>query len=85
MFQSDFSRHQSTYVLLTANFECILHISFETVLKATNDMKKHLIEYKNLMNVKLSLEKEIDVYRSLLEGNHKTLFPKTQFRLHQFW
>ena len=31
-------------------------------------MKKHLIEYKNLMNVKLSLEKEIDVYRSLLEG-----------------
>ena len=42
-------------------------MNFETK-KATNDMKKHLIEYKNLMNVKLSLEKEIDVYRSLLEG-----------------
>ena len=25
--------------------------------KATNDMKKHLAEYKNLMNVKQSLEK----------------------------
>ena len=37
--------------------------------KATADMKRHLTEYKNLMNVKLSLEKEIDVYRSLLEGN----------------
>ena len=36
--------------------------------KATSDMKRHLTEYKNLMNVKLSLEKEIDVYRSLLEG-----------------
>ena len=47
------------------------HVDFKSILKqlkATNDMKKHLIEYKNLMNVKLSLEKEIDVYRSLLEG-----------------
>ena len=43
-------------------------------------MKKHLIEYKNLMNVKLSLEKEIDVYRSLLEGN-----PKIHFALHRCW
>ena len=36
--------------------------------KSVNDMKKHLTEYRNLMNVKLSLEKEIDTYRSLLEG-----------------
>lgn len=39
--------------------------------KSVNDMKKHLTEYKNLMNVKLSLEKEIDTYRSLLEGSHQ--------------
>ena len=39
--------------------------------KSVNDMKKHLTEYKNLMNVKLSLEKEIDTYRSLLEGNYQ--------------
>ena len=43
-------------------------------------MKKHLIEYKNLMNVKLSLEKEIDVYRSLLEGQSSiTIFLASGF------
>ncbi|CAG5076581.1 Oidioi.mRNA.OKI2018_I69.PAR.g8495.t1.cds [Oikopleura dioica] len=36
--------------------------------RAVSDMKRHLTEYKNLMSVKLSLEKEIDTYRSLLEG-----------------
>ncbi|CBY24880.1 unnamed protein product [Oikopleura dioica] len=35
---------------------------------SVNDMKRHYTEYKNLMSVKLSLEKEIDTYRSLLEG-----------------
>lgn len=54
---------------LTTEFEYCDTVSILKHLKATNDMKKHLIEYKNLMNVKLSLEKEIDVYRSLLEGN----------------
>merc|ERR1719471_357680 len=41
--------------------------------KATNDMKKHLAEYKNLMSVKQSLEKEIDTYRTLLEGEEGRL------------
>ena len=49
--------------------------------KATADMKRHLTEYKNLMNVKLSLEKEIDVYRSLLEGN---LFKVAKMKLLDF-
>merc|ERR550519_1502459 len=41
--------------------------------KANNDMKKHLAEYKNLMSVKQSLEKEIDTYRTLLEGEEGRL------------
>ena len=45
--------------------------------KSVNDMKKHLTEYKNLMNVKLSLEKEIDTYRSLLEGYHELILNMT--------
>ena len=38
--------------------------------KATNDMKKHLAEYKNLMSVKLSLEKvkkTKNIYARLLD------------------
>ena len=38
---------------------------------ATNEMKRHLAEYKRLMNVKISLEKEIMTYRRLLEGDEK--------------
>lgn len=35
---------------------------------ASGEMKRHLAEYKRLMSVKLSLEKEIHTYRRLLEG-----------------
>ena len=68
LFQSDFSQPTYASSQLSLNAYCDT-VSILKHLKATNDMKKHLIEYKNLMNVKLSLEKEIDVYRSLLEGN----------------
>ena len=54
--------------------------------KSVNDMKKHLTEYRNLMNVKLSLEKEIDTYRSLLEGQitHLNLITRNHIRLSFF-
>ena len=38
---------------------------------ATQEMKRHLAEYKRLMSVKMSLEKEILTYRRLLEGEEK--------------
>nr|CAB3248812.1 glial fibrillary acidic protein [Phallusia mammillata] len=40
---------------------------------ASSEMKRHLAEYKRLMSVKLSLEKEIMTYRRLLEGEEKKL------------
>jgi len=38
---------------------------------ASAEMKRHLAEYKRLMSVKMSLEKEIMTYRRLLEGDEK--------------
>merc|ERR1712183_1151012 len=40
---------------------------------ANADMKKHLSEYKRLMSQKISLEKEIQTYRQLLEGEETRL------------
>ena len=35
--------------------------------KATNELKRHIAEYKNLMTIKLNLEKELDGYKNLLD------------------
>ena len=35
--------------------------------KATQELKRHIADYKNLMTIKLSLEKEIESYRNLLD------------------
>ena len=43
--------------------------------KATNDMKKHLAEYKNLMNVKQSLEKASFLKSS--QANFNSIFRKS--------
>ena len=40
---------------------------------ATAEMKRHLAEYKRLLSVKMSLEKEIMTYRRLLEGDEKRM------------
>jgi len=48
--------------------------------KATNELKRHIAEYKNLMTIKLNLEKELDGYKDLLDeedivdvnGHHTT-------------
>jgi len=40
---------------------------------ANADMKKHLAEYKRLMSQKISLEKEIQTYRKLLEGESQRM------------
>jgi len=40
---------------------------------ANADMKRHLSEYKRLMSQKISLEKEIQTYRHLLEGEEKRI------------
>jgi len=40
---------------------------------ANSEMKKHLSDYKRLMNQKLSLEEEIQTYRQLLEGDEKRI------------
>lgn len=40
---------------------------------ANGEMKKHLAEYKRLMSQKISLEKEIQTYRQLLEGEEKRI------------
>lgn len=56
-YESEVARYQDRLSRIGADLE-----------HSTGEMKRHLAEYKRLMSVKLSLEKEIRTYRRLLEG-----------------
>lgn len=56
-YESEVARYQDRLARIGADLE-----------HASGEMKRHLAEYKRLMSVKLSLEKEIRTYRRLLEG-----------------
>jgi len=56
-YENEAARHQAHVARLSVELE-----------RANDDMKRHLADYKLLMNQKLSLEKEIRTYRRLLEG-----------------
>nr|XP_039274311.1 glial fibrillary acidic protein-like [Styela clava]CAC04000.1 intermediate filament protein D [Styela clava] len=56
-YESEVTRYQDRLARIGTDLE-----------HATGEMKRHLAEYKRLMSVKLSLEKEIRTYRRLLEG-----------------
>jgi len=56
-YENESARHQAHVTRLAGELE-----------RANDDMKRHLAEYKLLMSQKLSLEKEINTYRKLLEG-----------------
>lgn len=56
-YESEVARYQDRISKITGDLD-----------NASNEMKKHLAEYKRLMSVKQSLEREIETYRQLLEG-----------------
>nr|NP_001027716.2 intermediate filament protein IF-D [Ciona intestinalis] len=59
-YEVEAARYQSRVAQLGSEFD-----------HAQGEMKRHLAEYKRLMSVKISLEKEILTYRRLLEGEEK--------------
>nr|CAD10679.1 intermediate filament protein D [Molgula oculata] len=59
-YENEVSRYQDRITKISGDLD-----------NATAEMKKHLAEYERLMSVKQSLEREIQTYRQLLEGDGK--------------